>query len=204
MIRSIDGPDEDLASLVPWLAAEGDQELRAALRAAVAAIRSAKPDLELWEDWEPGDLVSHPDAFPATAWESIEWRDKTWWIDDLHCVDPLCGCTDVRFAFARADDGAADGGDPFAGTLVVTLPDLAPHHLEVANGHLADPDELLALWHEFRSRHHDLLPLLTKRREQMKALRPPNTTTVVRSPKVGRNDPCTCGSGKKYKKCCGR
>jgi len=21
--------------------------------------------------------------------------------------------------------------------------------------------------------------------------------------KVGRNDPCPCGSGKKYKKCCG-
>ena len=31
------------------------------------------------------------------------------------------------------------------------------------------------------------------------------TTTVVRqSPKVGRNDPCPCGSGKKYKNCCGR
>jgi SEC-C motif-containing protein len=27
---------------------------------------------------------------------------------------------------------------------------------------------------------------------------------VVRdAPKVGRNDPCPCGSGKKYKKCCG-
>jgi len=27
---------------------------------------------------------------------------------------------------------------------------------------------------------------------------------VVRSgEKVGRNDPCPCGSGKKYKKCCG-
>ena len=24
------------------------------------------------------------------------------------------------------------------------------------------------------------------------------------SPKVGRNDPCPCGSGKKYKKCCGK
>ena len=23
-------------------------------------------------------------------------------------------------------------------------------------------------------------------------------------PKVGRNDPCPCGSGKKYKKCCGK
>ncbi len=26
----------------------------------------------------------------------------------------------------------------------------------------------------------------------------------VRSQKIGRNDPCPCGSGKKYKKCCGR
>jgi SEC-C motif-containing protein len=24
------------------------------------------------------------------------------------------------------------------------------------------------------------------------------------APKIGRNDPCSCGSGKKYKKCCGR
>ena len=28
--------------------------------------------------------------------------------------------------------------------------------------------------------------------------------TVRESPKVGRNDPCPCGSGKKYKKCCGK
>lgn len=28
--------------------------------------------------------------------------------------------------------------------------------------------------------------------------------TVVKEKKVGRNDPCTCGSGKKYKHCCGK
>lgn len=28
-------------------------------------------------------------------------------------------------------------------------------------------------------------------------------TVVNEGPKVGRNDPCTCGSGKKFKKCCG-
>ena len=28
--------------------------------------------------------------------------------------------------------------------------------------------------------------------------------TVVKGPKIGRNDPCPCGSGKKYKHCCGR
>ncbi len=29
-------------------------------------------------------------------------------------------------------------------------------------------------------------------------------TLVNETPKVGRNDPCPCGSGKKYKKCCGK
>jgi hypothetical protein len=27
---------------------------------------------------------------------------------------------------------------------------------------------------------------------------------IVKSEKIGRNDPCPCGSGKKYKKCCGK
>lgn len=28
--------------------------------------------------------------------------------------------------------------------------------------------------------------------------------TIVKAAKIGRNDPCPCGSGKKYKQCCGR
>lgn len=30
------------------------------------------------------------------------------------------------------------------------------------------------------------------------------STTIRKEKKIGRNDPCPCGSGKKYKKCCGR
>ena len=33
--------------------------------------------------------------------------------------------------------------------------------------------------------------------------RPRPQPVVNRAPKVGRNDPCPCGSGRKYKKCCG-
>lgn len=33
----------------------------------------------------------------------------------------------------------------------------------------------------------------------------PKVETVVHDgPRIGRNDPCPCGSGKKYKKCCGK
>ncbi len=39
---------------------------------------------------------------------------------------------------------------------------------------------------------------------QQKNKPPPAGAIPVRTtPKIGRNDPCPCGSGKKYKKCCG-
>ena len=42
-------------------------------------------------------------------------------------------------------------------------------------------------------------------RSPMASGRQGDSVTVVRTvPKVGRNDPCPCGSGKKYKHCCGR
>ena len=31
-----------------------------------------------------------------------------------------------------------------------------------------------------------------------------SSTTIVKEQKIYPNDPCPCGSGKKYKKCCGR
>ncbi len=41
--------------------------------------------------------------------------------------------------------------------------------------------------------------------EQQIPQREKRQETVKRDqPKVGRNDPCPCGSGKKYKHCCGR
>ena len=41
-----------------------------------------------------------------------------------------------------------------------------------------------------------------KRKELYKAQK--RSMIVVKGKKIGRNDPCPCGSGKKYKFCCGR
>lgn len=46
----------------------------------------------------------------------------------------------------------------------------------------------------------DVLPA-DKRAEITKEFK--KSQTVVKGPQTGRNDPCPCGSGKKYKKCCG-
>lgn len=41
-----------------------------------------------------------------------------------------------------------------------------------------------------------------KRKEIQKEYK--SSKTIIKGDKVGRNDPCDCGSGKKYKKCCGK
>ena len=46
--------------------------------------------------------------------------------------------------------------------------------------------------------------LLTPERRKELYREQKSSTTIVKPPKIGRNDPCPCGSGKKYKKCCGR
>lgn len=47
----------------------------------------------------------------------------------------------------------------------------------------------------------EILPAET-RKQMQKAYK--MSKTVVKEDKVGRNDACPCGSGKKYKKCCGK
>ncbi len=46
------------------------------------------------------------------------------------------------------------------------------------------------------------IPMETKSSEDNRPGKVGKQKTVQRGVKVGRNDPCPCGSGKKYKKCC--
>lgn len=55
-------------------------------------------------------------------------------------------------------------------------------------------------WACFRDDFEDDL-LLSEPPPEWDALPP---EPCVREPKIGRNDPCPCGSGKKFKKCCGK
>ena len=45
--------------------------------------------------------------------------------------------------------------------------------------------------------------LLSAERRKELYLQQKKSNTIVKDKKIGRNDPCPCGSGKKYKKCCG-
>ena len=67
-----------------------------------------------------------------------------------------------------------------------------------------------SLW-EVTATHHDIAPAddVSDAQYENNGQEPgepdkPIAPIVNKRPKVGRNDPCTCGSGRKYKKCCGK
>ena len=55
-------------------------------------------------------------------------------------------------------------------------------------------------------RHHELAAFekIDGKWAFMDGITPKPKQVKREGPKIGRNDPCPCGSGKKYKKCCGR
>lgn len=46
--------------------------------------------------------------------------------------------------------------------------------------------------------------IFTEEKKKALYLEQKKSGTIVKGAKIGRNDPCPCGSGKKYKKCCGK
>jgi hypothetical protein len=72
--------------------------------------------------------------------------------------------------------------------------------IDALAGLSASEQELVEFALDERLRLHDLEPVFSAGAEEAQAPEPPPPPAE----KVGRNDPCPCGSGKKYKKCCGK
>ncbi|MBR4015963.1 MAG: SEC-C domain-containing protein [Anaerotignum sp.] len=70
-----------------------------------------------------------------------------------------------------------------------------------------DFERLFKLMVEYKAEHLSSLPhwdgIFDEETRKRLTLEQKRSRTVVKGEKIGRNDPCPCGSGKKYKKCCG-
>jgi len=70
-----------------------------------------------------------------------------------------------------------------------------------------DFEKLFKKMVEYKAEHLFSLPqwegLFDEETRKKLTLEQKKSGTIIRAEKIGRNDPCPCGSGKKYKKCCG-
>lgn len=166
--------------------------------------------------WELGDLVSYLETHPNARFDRYVRGDRTFQVDLLFCADPECSCRDGRFVVLEA----ARGGD--AG--VITLREVCSARLSDADmwpsdfvgvGGVGEERALLsdiylewrrrcvdsnAVWRELgdktRAAGRDLYRAARERLH-------PAPSAPVSAVRPGRNDSCVCGSGKKFKRCCG-
>ncbi len=132
----------------------------------------------------------------------VDIKKEKYLIVDQFCLLPKCKCTDTILDLVPAGENA------------MTAEPWCAFRLKYAKRHWAamedsfPPIPLEEIRTAIEAQHPDFYKLLRRRHEKLKKIYlncrrkhylPPQ---IVTDPKVGRNDPCPCGSGKKYKKCC--
>jgi len=132
------------------------------------------------------------------------------WKDHLYAMDTLKEGIGLR-AYAQRDpliEYQREAYDMFeamfnsiSDEVAETIYKIQPQKRERSRGVFAAlPKEFV---HSEFSIVENVKQMAQQEREEPQAV--PSVAPMTReTPKVGRNDPCPCGSGKKYKKCCGR
>ncbi len=142
------------------------------------------------DDWSRGDLVDWFGVRELLRAELYLVGDALYAFNELHCIEPNCTCARTKLRFYNAPYGENVGEVVLDGanwTLVPERPDTAVL--------------LTELWDAFLARHAPFEAHLASRNAVMHGL---SARFVSKSAiaKLGRNDPCYCGSEKKFKKCC--
>ncbi|MHB8873018.1 MAG: SEC-C metal-binding domain-containing protein [Myxococcaceae bacterium] len=152
---------------------------------------------------DAGKLLGWYETHPEDRRDLYLDGDSVFMADDLYCMNPACPCNEVTLDFAELVD---DELTRSVGHLRLGLPDL--NIVEWSSS--GENRELVQrLWTAFRARHRQVADRLGKRKLSMTELgrlwfEAPavKSKTTVGAERAGRNDPCPCGSGKKYKRCC--
>ena len=151
-------------------------------------------------DWQPGEAVAWGEALVGVRQDIYRFGDRVFEASDLYCVTPGCDCREVVLDFAPL----VPRGAPSPGAIRVArsgAPTFEPEHER-------HRERLEELWAAFRKRHPRYVERFARRSAVMQEIAPllvgaPRGGVERRHARVGRNEPCPCGSGKKYKKCCG-
>jgi hypothetical protein len=175
-----------------------------------------------------GTVVSYNEIFPLAPALDFTIGSEKWFALDDYCVSPECDCREVVLQFVTEDpERGASPTDPQSAPPAVFY-DYRKRKFEQAQAPGTHQPSLGVLLSGLKDkmpgfdaeakRRHLRLKAMFKRAlskfddETERALSvedsesEPVSRTIeapVHTPKSGRNDPCPCGSGKKYKKCCG-
>jgi hypothetical protein len=175
-----------------------------------------------------GTMVGYSEIFPLARALSFSIGSQRWYALDDYCVSPDCDCRQVMLQFATGEHECNDPALYTGKAPPAVYYDYRKKTFEQAQApeaHLPSLQVLLSGLKDQRpgfdaevKKRHLRLKILFKRALSKLDNATARTLSIedtkfepisqmgeasLHTPKPGRNDPCLCGSGKKYKKCCG-
>ncbi len=172
--------------------------------------------------YKPGNVVAYNEIFNSPQYYRFFYGNDgiNYSVLDWYCINPNCKCEDVALEFFSQKEKEG----PYSPLFIIRLK-FKPIKVNIENikGELSK-NEVETIYLPFMNRIGAIksnksnklnLKLFKDRYRRIKKL---NLAQLSREPKrsypevqqaeimdtnsAGRNDPCPCGSGKKYKKCC--
>jgi hypothetical protein len=180
-------------SVLAWLRDEMDGELLDHLADKMLRAKSLRPldRLEV-DDFEPDTMPVFDEVYQTGRIDAYSVGGRRLMVDDAYCVAPGCSCCAMRLIVL---DEKRD-----LGSFMVPLDkNTWPTQVDIGS-------ELEQVWAAFVRRYPTPRPF-RQRAKLMKQAAPDiiansRPAPKIAPPEIGRNQPCPCGSGKKYKRCC--
>ncbi len=147
-------------------------------------------------------MSAYNDVLPYGDQLLVKIKGKQCIVLDRYCLLPKCSCTDAFLNIIEIDEVGATGKDLCAVSLNYRKKKWAliekfsfPVTLETVRSSIED--QLPEIYKQLKRRHIKLKIIYAHCKKKNYSPK-----EKLQLPEVGRNAPCPCGSGKKYKKCC--
>lgn len=155
------------------------------------------------------DVAAYGQVFPFVELFTFEHEGDEWVAEDVYYLEKKYSACEIVLTFSDAEEVLGNGPDDPVNKLTVRYDFRTGNMVTLSHGKPGTPTARVLMaslkeeYPEFRqtvaARHADLR-FLNEAAIQKRGMNQPEVRTVA---KIGRNDPCPCGSGKKHKKCCG-
>ncbi len=187
-------------------------------RAVIRTLKPTQVDSRNLPDGSDGRMVGFEEVFPFGLGVEFPLNQEWWAVDEQYCVQPDCHCEEALLALVKFRDATAKK---------ITAVDQVPmfyynyrtgaiRELHAGPAGSPAPADLLKAVRQAHANYNQQLNIrhLTLRnvyaRQEIRALREQRQLLAALDPhpesamatKIGRNEPCPCGSGLKYKRCC--
>ena len=178
-----------------------------------ADLDTLEPAFPIYDVEENSVLIGYEQVLPFQPVTSFELDGAGYFAMDMYCVNRRCHCSTVHLSIISDDKAWCDKDDFLLAVDLKT----GNHKVEAQKGRgkrlkpenvlheilqVIELKELRERYHRMRKWYKSHFDKVQVQGRWINSLHSQTSVPVSAAVAVGRNDPCPCGSGKKYKKCC--